>query len=981
MNRTRYSQIHKPHRVLLLLCLLAALQVVAWGITTGASAQNLTTPDISNVKIVSPTVAQFEQEQITFDVTTSATHLSLPFDPAPPPGMDAGTGVSVDALLSADNWKTTITQPAFYEQPYAYKTVGDRDHLTPDGPPHWTVRFAPRQTGDWQLRLRVQDRGGTKIYPAQGALNFRVDSIADGRYNGLRSNPYTRHGFVRVSPNDPRYFEFEDGTPFIGLGYNAGSFSVPNVHNRYRAWQLNGLQFARVWMSGSGINGSQWTPWSFPQQPMNYSLPVTLLDPQKPFPGSQLSFRLFPLFPCMYADFWQGGIPVEPNAAYSLTVRARVTNVVPKPNTTGAGFTAVRGGWIDAKGCTTLKTDPLFPYHVGTSDWFTETASLKTGPNEEFLNYLYLALQNVQEGSVYIDSVALVKRDDPYGVNVLKDGRADSHLFFDDMSAARWDLLIAQAEQHGVYLKIVADEKNEWIRNVIQADGSFGKFDNSNFYAADNTLVRWLDEAWWRYLIARWGYSTAVHSFEFVNEGDPYNGNHYDAANAMAQYFHDHDPSRHMVTTSFWAAFPNKEFWSNPRMQAVDYADVHAYIITGWGANAAFIPQANLDTRPENQFQGQNSFHIIASQGIRDPISPRGITLNEPGEWTIQYWMKQDQLHAKCGFGEGGSSVRVYWEMDKRQGVVPNNPEGKTFLCTSPDGTFGWREFTSRVDRSGKELPISQRLVISDTLPHDLTLGVQNAGGISGEAWIAGVTLISPSGKRVPVLGTFEDAAFTDDTAWWTAAYSLLWGGASPVGGHKPLVRGETALNSQQYPNGLPTLNQDRDGIWLHNFVWGQINAGGMYDLWWYGSENIEAKPDSGRAGNLYSVFTPFNAFMQDVPLNNGLYQDAEAVASDPGLRVWGQRDEKNGRAHLWIQNLAHSWTNVVAGKQAAPLAGTIRLPMPDGVYQIEWWDPYRTRDPILKTETVRAQNGLTLVLPAPLATDIAVQIRMASSP
>ena len=47
-----------------------------------------------------------------------------------------------------------------------------------------------------------------------------------------------------------------------------------------------------------------------------------------------------------------------------------------------------------------------------------------------------------------------------------------------------------------------------------------------------------------------------------------------------------------MVTTSFWASFPNKEFWSNPPYADVDYADLHAYISTGWGLTSSFLSRA-----------------------------------------------------------------------------------------------------------------------------------------------------------------------------------------------------------------------------------------------------------------------------------------------------------------------------------------------------------------------------------------------------
>lgn len=976
MSTNALSLVEFPRRLAFFILLQSfILQATLWAVISPAFAASVPPPSIENVSILTPTVARYEKFEVEFDISTVATHFNLPYDGAPPPGIQPGAGVTVDGLFSTDNWKTTVVQPAFYYQPYRYTQVKKLDHFTPDGAPRWMVRFAPRAEGDWQMRLRVRDAAGEAIFPKTGALPFRVEA-AGGRFDGLRNNPYTRHGFLRVSKNDPRYFEFEDGTPFLGVGYNAGSEGVVPVQQRYRNWQLNGIQFARVWMSGAGINASQWTPWAFPSQPFNFGLPATLLDSANHFDDSQFSFRLTPNYPCLFTDFWQGGIPVEPNTTYSLTVRAKLTDVTPKDGAPDAGFAIALGGWTGPK-CSGLQADPLLPRRVGTTDWFTDTVSLTTGKDGHYLNYLYLALQNVESGRANVDSVRLFRSDDPAQVNLLRHPQADSHLYYDSMNAAEWDLLIEQAAEHGVFLKIVSDEKNEWIRNSIQKDGTIGKFSNNNFYAADDTAVRWLDQAWWRYLIARWGYSTAIHSFEFVNEGDPYNGYHYDAADAMARYFHENDPSQHMVTTSLWHSFPNAEFWSNPGYSALDYADIHAYISTGWGPDASFVPAENVETRPEDQFHGMNSVHLSTDNQLHTQIHPRGLTLNEPGEWTIRYWMKEENFKTACGYGEEGSSTRVYWVLDGGQNhIVPANLQGKDFICSSPDGTFDWREFSTLQDRSGRELPLSQRLVLSDTLPHSLIVGINSGDVVSGDAWIANVELISPSGKRTPVLGEFDNTPFENDTAWLTAAYSQLWGGASPVGAHKPLVRGETGVNNKQFPNGLPALNQDRDGIWLHNFIWGQINPGGMYDLWWWGTQNIEDNPKSGRTGNLYPVFLPYSNFIAGIPLNNGTYRDANAVTSDPHLRAWGQRDDKNGRAHLWIQNRDHDWKHALEPDTVRPISGTVRLlDMPPGTYRVEWWNTYRALDPIIKTENVQVETVLELKLPVPLTDDIAVKV------
>ena len=140
------------------------------------------------------TVGRYDEFEVQFRVATSASNLDFPFDASPPAGLPAKTGISVDALLSNDNWATTVTQPAFLYQPYTLTTVDGKDHLTPNGAPVWDVRFAPQAAGSWQYRLRAQDADGTSIYPASGGLTFSVTASS--------SNPYTQHGFLRVSPTD-----------------------------------------------------------------------------------------------------------------------------------------------------------------------------------------------------------------------------------------------------------------------------------------------------------------------------------------------------------------------------------------------------------------------------------------------------------------------------------------------------------------------------------------------------------------------------------------------------------------------------------------------------------------------------------------------------------------------------------------------------------------------------------------------------------
>ncbi len=158
----------------------------------------------------------------------------MPYDPNPPSGVQAGIGVSVNGLFSADNWKTSITQPGFLYQPYKHTVVDGKDHFTPSGAPVWDVRFAPQQAGNWQYRISVQDSQGLIYYPdlGQSALSFTVDPVS--------GNANTARGFIEVSPTDSRYFQFEDGTPFVGVGFNDGFSDSQSVAQKMTSYDRTG---------------------------------------------------------------------------------------------------------------------------------------------------------------------------------------------------------------------------------------------------------------------------------------------------------------------------------------------------------------------------------------------------------------------------------------------------------------------------------------------------------------------------------------------------------------------------------------------------------------------------------------------------------------------------------------------------------------------------------------------------------------------
>jgi len=879
--------------------------------------------------------------------------------------------VSVDGLFSRDGWETTIVQPAFYFQPYQHTQRDRGDHFTPSGPAIWALRFTPQQPGAWQCRLRAVDVGGTTYYPAMAEppLSF---TVAEASTNP--GSAYRRRGFLRVSRQDPRYFELQDDSPFLGVGFNDGFNHSAEVAQKLQAYEQNKMNFMRVWLSGASINGSQWSSWASQLSNDGY-LPGVSLDIQETYAGSDVSMRLDAENRCFFADFWQNGIPVEPEKEYTVWARVKLSGISGPAGPGQYGFVIKQGGWLEDQ-CDQPDAGRLITQSLsGTQDWTIVSGSFTTQPGQYWLDYLYLARQNVTSGEIYIDEVRLWRTADPHRVNLLREPNANSHLHFDPMNAAKWDLFIEAAERHGVYLKLVIDEKNEWIRNHMRLDGSMaGSGDNNNFYAAPNSKSRWLQRAWWRYLIARWGYSTAIHSFEYINEGDPYNGHHYEAANGMARYFHQNDPSHHLVTTSFWTSFPNAEFWSNPQFQDVDYADLHAYISTGWGANASFLEASQIETRPQYVHSGNASAILAGAKELSTAITPRGLVIQGRGEWIVRYWMKAEGFMANCSFGSQGGMQRVRWMLDGgeywggKEGVVPNNTEGKDFLCTSQAGTYGWTQFNSDRDRNGVLLPAVTRLILADDLPHEISLHLENSSGVAGNAWIDDVELVDPSGQVVPIIGEFDITPFDEDTAWFNRAYGELFGGGSLVGARMPLVRGETGIDSWNEQVINPELSRDTEGIWLHNNLWGQVNPGGMYELFWWASETISP--------SLFDNYLTFSNFMEGIPFNNGNYRDLGAQTSHTKLRVWGQRDDLNGQMYLWIQNLDHTWKRVIDGSTIEAVSGTVTIPgVAPGRYRIQWWHTYRVENPQFLVQEVASNGSLVVELPAPLVDDVAAKI------
>ncbi len=125
---------------------------------------------------------------------------------------------------------------AFYYQDFRRELVAGAEVLTPVGPPHWRLRFAPTVPGEYHLTVRAADATGS--------------AEADG--GTFTVGPAASPGFVALSARNPRYLAFQDGSPYVPIGINVdwpdarGSFAYDHY---FAKLQAVGGNWTRIWMT------------------------------------------------------------------------------------------------------------------------------------------------------------------------------------------------------------------------------------------------------------------------------------------------------------------------------------------------------------------------------------------------------------------------------------------------------------------------------------------------------------------------------------------------------------------------------------------------------------------------------------------------------------------------------------------------------------------------------------------------------------
>jgi hypothetical protein len=199
------------------------------------------TPRIVSITGEARATDRFQKLDVTFELDrTFPPDSHLPyyfFDPSDPVGKHA---VSVDAEFETPSGGR-VTVPAFYyvEQKRRRDWRGIT-RIEPTGRLAWKLRFAPQEVGTYKYRLVVRDQFGETRYPQDAELTFECV-------------PSDAKGFVRVSPRDSRFFEFDDGSGFVPISAGQqwwdprAGLRSHQYDSAFAVFGAHGINFTRVW--------------------------------------------------------------------------------------------------------------------------------------------------------------------------------------------------------------------------------------------------------------------------------------------------------------------------------------------------------------------------------------------------------------------------------------------------------------------------------------------------------------------------------------------------------------------------------------------------------------------------------------------------------------------------------------------------------------------------------------------------------------
>jgi hypothetical protein len=513
-------------------------------------------------------------------------------------------------------------------------------------------------------------------------------------------------------------------------------------------------------------------------------------------------------------------------------------------------------------------------------------------------------------------------------------------------NAWRLDEIVRLARENGIYVMFCLGTYGEfteggyfnegcWISNPYNAKNGGPCAGPEDFWT--NPQARKFYKQRLRYLIARWGYSPNLFAWEFWNEV-PANSNREAWVAEMAAYLKQHDPNRHLVSTTYGSP----QTWRCPD---VDFSMQHMY---GTAGNVTdFTPQITHQARAALPF---GKPYLLAEFGIDwqtgdNRWDPKGNGLNmHNGAW------------ASVMSGAAGTSMLWYWD-----GYV--HPLNLYHVLTPV------RKFADTVDWSktrftpitgiGVEFGPGQPETFHDmTVPATVEWGatpsseytVLHDGTVQGEP--VAMTIGSPKRGNPGELHT-----------------KLTWHLDLRQPEKVTLKLGRVCSRARMVVSVDGAVKVDRELTTGEpgKGPWKSASYLEQYKVWT--SDYDEDIPLDIPAGKHDIVIANADGdWLQIRSLTLPAYRSSRY----PDVNVLGLQSKN--LLLLWVHNRESTWRTAYDGRQPTELKSLrISVPSPaDGTWRVEWWDTFKGA--VLRRDTARAKDGRLLLTPPDFARDLAVR-------
>lgn len=520
----------------------------------------------------------------------------------------------------------TLTLPAFYMQPYERREAGgNKNWMYPSGMPGFRARFAPAEVGAYSCKAIRKDKRGTAT---SNAVAFEATASQ-------------RHGYLRVSTVDPRFFEFTDGTPFFVIGQNLafiGDSQYMKLHKAEEAFQklaANGANFVRVWACCED--------WAM------------AIEARKSAWGRSWEKKS----PFVDVPGEAGAKAIQLGAPKPEAVSVQPSHQVALKPSTGYELSALVKTEDDAAFTFDLNGKPLGEAAKSKDQWTECKRSFTTTADQWSLGRVDLRAKG---GAAQVRKLSL--REAGGGPELLWEAATDRAIrgYFNQPDCAMLDSLLQAAEKHGIYIELTVVTRDLYMNTLSNEQ-------NPEYTQAVEDCKRLL-----RYAVARWGWSPNVAMWEYFNEMDPGKPTNR-AYREWGEHFEQVDIYHHLRATSDWG--PNPKSWTHPKL---DTADMHWYLRPAWGELSKDVPAAVLDRVKLLRASATEKPALLAEFGLADD------------KWGLSPYMNQDKAHlhfhdalwASALSGLSGTAMFWWWEqLDKNDAYGQYKPLA-AFLADVP---------------------------------------------------------------------------------------------------------------------------------------------------------------------------------------------------------------------------------------------------------------------------------------------------------